>query len=177
MENAAASLGTQLLPAATAAIGVFADLVHTFSNLDEGIKTSILSVGGIAGGLAALGLVIPPLISGIVSLRAALTLLAAHPIGIAISVLSIALVGLVGLMKNLNKESADAASEGMSRLTSSMGELQASAGRAGHTLSDADAALIALTEQSMEMRDAVDGTREGLRLFNNELKPQFVDEA
>ena len=64
MENAAASLGTQLLPAATLVISAFSKLVGWFVDLDDSSKTVILIIGGIALALASIGLVLPPLIAG-----------------------------------------------------------------------------------------------------------------
>ena len=177
LEDAAATLGTQLLPAAQKTVGVMSNLVGQFSEMPSSAKTATLAAGGVAGGVAGIGLAIPPVITGIGLLRGALTLLAAHPIGAAIGVLAIALGGLILKMQSLDRESLQAASNGLSDLTESMNELQAAAGRSGRALSDSDAAIAALIDQASEMRDVVANAKDGLAQFNNVLRPEFVDSA
>lgn len=65
LENAAAKLGKQLLPAAQKIVQIASSLIERFSNLSSGTKTVILVVGGLAGALAMIGLALPPIITGI----------------------------------------------------------------------------------------------------------------
>ena len=65
LEDAAAELGQQLLPAAQKIVEIANSLIERFSNLSSGTKTVILVVGGLAGALAMIGLALPPIITGI----------------------------------------------------------------------------------------------------------------
>ena len=65
LEDAAAELGQQLLPAAQKIVQIANSLIERFSNLSSGTKTVILVVGGLAGALAMIGLALPPIITGI----------------------------------------------------------------------------------------------------------------
>jgi hypothetical protein len=65
LEDAAAELGEQLLPAAQKIVQIANSLIERFSNLSSGTKTVILVVGGLAGALAMIGLALPPIITGI----------------------------------------------------------------------------------------------------------------
>lgn len=75
LEDAAASLGTQLIPAATVAIGKISDLIKWFDQLSEPVKTALVVIGGLAAGVAALGLVLPPVVAGISALTGAIGVL------------------------------------------------------------------------------------------------------
>lgn len=72
MEDAAATLGTQLIPHVTRALEVINGLIARFASLPQDVRTAILAFGGVAAALAAIGLVIPPLIAGIRSIIAVL---------------------------------------------------------------------------------------------------------
>lgn len=73
LEDAAASLGEQLIPAATRAVTVISNLLKWFDDLSPSVKAGIVAVGGITAAVAALGVVIPPVVAGLVGLAAAVS--------------------------------------------------------------------------------------------------------
>jgi hypothetical protein len=120
LEDAAASLGMQLLPAAQKVVGVISQAVEKFSNLSPEVKTTILVIGGVAGALAALGLVIPPVIGSLGLLTGAFkatfiaaNLLVAHPVIAALAAMTAAVtLGVVATKKWVDsQETAEEAAE------------------------------------------------------------------
>jgi hypothetical protein len=96
LEDAAAELGQQLLPAAQKVVEIANNLIGRFSELSSGTKTAILVLGGVAGAVATLGLVVPPLITGITALRTAMLLLATtNPLLLAFTAITTAIVVVI----------------------------------------------------------------------------------
>ena len=120
LEDAAAELGQQLLPAAQKVVEIANDLIQKFSDLSPEMKTTILVVGGVAGALAVLGLAIPPVIAslglltgGFTATWAAANLLVAHPVIAALAAMALAtgLITKVTLNWLNAQETAEEASE------------------------------------------------------------------
>lgn len=137
MENAAATLGTQLLPIATKVISAFSDLVGWFADLDETSQTVILVIGGVAGAVAALGLVLPPVIAGVGALNTAFLLLAANPIVAVIGGIVGGLVLLTTWYTNL-KTDAELAAEGVEKVTLELQKFKEEMEVTGSSLYDFD---------------------------------------
>jgi len=57
-------LGLVLIPVVTKVVGILASIIKAFADLPGPVKTAIIVVGGIAAALAAIGLILPFLISG-----------------------------------------------------------------------------------------------------------------
>ncbi len=96
LEDAAAELGQQLLPAAQKVVEIANNLIGRFSELSSGTKTAILVLGGVAGAVATLGLVVPSLITGITALRTAMLLLATtNPLLLAFTAITTAIVVVI----------------------------------------------------------------------------------
>jgi len=102
MEDAAATLGAQLLPIATMVVEKISALVGWFASLDKTSQTIILVIGGVAGAIATLGLALPPLITGFVALKGAVlalnTAFAANPFGLIAAGISLIAVTLLPLI-------------------------------------------------------------------------------
>jgi|GEM_PF-6215115 len=69
--DAAAELGTVLLPMATRLVATGGDLVSVFGDMPGPLQTAVVGAGAMTAGLAALGLAIPPLVTGFTALRTA----------------------------------------------------------------------------------------------------------
>lgn len=103
MADAGAEIGTILLPAAAKLLRALSDLVGWFSDLPGPVKQVLVVLGAAATAIAAVGLIIPPLIAGISALGTALLFLAANPIGIIITAVAGLTAGIVLLIKNWDK--------------------------------------------------------------------------
>lgn len=178
MEDAAASLGEQLIPAATSAVGVFNDLVLAFNDTDQSFKTVILAVGGATGGLAALGLAIPPVVTGVRSLSVAVGFLAANPLVALIAVIGAVAVGgtLLNALRRTQNESK-ASAEAMDKLSKAMDDAQTAAGAAGRGLSNQQAALEALStalDDAVSSADVYEAKQHAVALENLQGTSQVV---
>lgn len=79
-EDSAAILGEELIPVVTVVANTLTTLLKAFAELSPEIKTTIVIVAAAAAGLAALGLIIPPLVTGITGIATAFRLLATSAI-------------------------------------------------------------------------------------------------
>ena len=69
-ENLRAEVGTKLLPVTASLLNIISGLITSFTNLPDGAQNVILILAGLTGAIAAIGLIIPPLIAGFGALGA-----------------------------------------------------------------------------------------------------------
>ena len=74
-ENASASIGESLLPPATKVLSVFADLLKWIGDLPKPVQDAAVAFGAIAAAFALIGLALPPIITGMGLLSAAIAVL------------------------------------------------------------------------------------------------------
>jgi len=107
LTNVAAELGTTLIPAVTAVVGFLGKMVQMFADLPGPVRTTLLVVGLLAGALAAVGLIIPPLIGGftamsgllpVVSGMLGLTTVSATGASVAFGALSLSLLPVTAVI-------------------------------------------------------------------------------
>lgn len=81
-EDTAAALGVQLIPYAVQAVNVLRGILNVFQNLSPQAQQVIVVIGLVAGGLAALGLVLPPIIAAFTIMLGPIGLVALAIVGI-----------------------------------------------------------------------------------------------
>jgi len=114
LENVAAQLGQELIPIATDMVTAARDLIGNFSDLDDGTKKLIISVGGFTAVLGPALITIGKLITVLPALKAGLVALgsaSAGPIGLAIAGVGLLAGAVVGLSAKKNRDSLDELAE------------------------------------------------------------------
>ena len=156
MEDAAATLGTQLLPIATKVIKAFSELVGWFASLDETAQKNILIMGGVVLGLAAIGLALPPVIAGfgllsaaVGVLNAAFLLLLANPIVAAMAAIVVGLVAVTAWYTNLATD-AELAAEGVEKVTNELDTFKEKLIGTGEVFERTGEAVVAMTQEMID---------------------------
>lgn len=109
LTNAAAEMGTYLLPVMRTVVAHIRDAVEWFGGLSDGTKKTIIVVAALAGGLAALGLVIPPIVAAVSALAAIVGVLASPVVLViaAVGALAIAWSKNLGGMRDFTRSVVD----------------------------------------------------------------------
>ena len=156
MEDAAATLGTQLLPIATKVIKAFSELVGWFADLDEKSQTIIIVIGAVAFAIAALGLVIPPvtgafgaLTFAVGLLNSAFLLLLANPIVAAMAAIVVGLVAVTAWYTNLATD-AELAAEGVEKVTNELDTFKEKLIGTGEVFERTGEAVVAMTQEMID---------------------------
>ncbi len=100
--DAAETLGMELIPYITKAAKKISELVRKFSNLSSETKATIVKIAAITAGVAAFGVIMPPLIKSVTLLTVAFKGLAAN-----IVLAKVAMVGLLFAFKKFNNTPKD----------------------------------------------------------------------
>lgn len=98
MENAAATLGEKLAPAATFVMDKVAGLIDGFNSLSPGMQNAIIIVGGIVAALGPLVTVLGWVATAVGGVSAALAFLAANPVVLVIIGIVAVIAGLAFLI-------------------------------------------------------------------------------
>ena len=172
VEDAAAALGTQLLPIAAKVIGAVSALVGWFGDLSPKVRAAILIVGGITLGLSLLVVVLGPVIGLVLGLAGAMATAAASggllagvmaimagPAGIALLVGgAVAVTAAILKMKDGIKDAtevldpgmavaSETAAGGVDTLTTSVGKVSVAIGDLTWDYSQSTKALKELDQQ------------------------------
>lgn len=155
MEDAAATIGQQLIPVAAKVVSIFAGGVSAFNETSTEFKSMTIAAGGVAVALTGIGLILPPLITGIRTLTLTAGFLAANPFVALAAIAGTAFITgtVAGNMRQVANES-ERASRRLNDFTTAVNDALAAAGKAGISLSREQAALQELEQAFTEVSTA-----------------------